>query len=76
MYHAGIATGWHALTSLPEKTAFPLFEQHYHAVCERLLAGEVLALPAPDAAQAAAPAALDFDTQRAALKKLREDTGL
>ena len=74
-YHAGLATGWRLLTQAPEKTAYPLFEQNYHAVCARLIAGDTLALPAPPAASdpSAAP---DFDAQRAALKKLREATGL
>jgi hypothetical protein len=76
VYHAGLATGWHTLTSMPEKHALPLFEQHYCSVCDRLLAGEVLALPAPDSPAAAPPGAPDFDAQRAALKKLREETGL
>ena len=64
------------LSSVPEKTAFPLFEQNYATACDRLLAGEQLTLPAPPATSGAPPAPRDFDTQRAALKKLREQTGL
>lgn len=75
VWHAACATGWPLLTSAPEKTALPVFERHYHAACARLLAGEALALPAPPSSQPAA-AVPDFDAQRAALKKLREQTGV
>lgn len=77
VWHAACATGWSLLEGAPEKTALPVFERHYHAICARLLSGEQLALPAPLAdASRTVGRVPDFDAQRALLRKLREDTGL
>jgi hypothetical protein len=77
VYHAGLATGWALLASTTEATAFPVFARHYAAVCARLRAGETLALPAPAAAAPPAePPARDPGAQRAALARLRRETGI
>jgi hypothetical protein len=76
VWHAACATGWSLLSGAPEKIALPAFERHYAETCRRLRAGEQLALPAPPETASHAGAAPDFDRQRAALRKLREDTGL
>jgi FAD/FMN-containing dehydrogenase len=78
VFHAGRETGWFFLASTAESKAFPMFEKHYRAVCERIVSGEVLELPAPDASRTAAAtlAASDADEQRARLAKLRAETGI
>ena len=78
VFHAGRDAGWFFLASTTEAKAFPVFEKHYRAVCDRIVAGEVLQLPAPDQAEtsAAALAAPDADEQRARLAKLRAETGM
>jgi hypothetical protein len=54
VYHAGRATGWFELKSLPRQATQGRFNQHYKALCQRVLAGENLdqvqttALPAPN----------------------------
>lgn len=75
VYHAGRETGWLLLASTPEAKAFPLFEQRYREVCERLLGGELLELPPPSAATPPA-APLSFAEQRENLQRLRQQLGL
>jgi len=78
VFHAGRAAGWFFLASSTEAKAFPVFEKHYRAVCERVVAGETLELPAPAPQEtpAAALAAPADDEQRERLAKLLEQTGL
>ena len=77
VWHAACATGWDLLSGATEKTAFPAFERQYEATCRRLMTGEHLALPAPEnQTTPAASSVPDFEHRRAALRKLREDTGL
>jgi len=55
-----------------------VFEKRYRAVCDRIVAGEVLQLPAPEQSPDAAAAlvAPDADEQRARLARLRAETGM
>jgi len=77
VFHAGRETGWFLLATTGEARAFPVFERHYRAVCERIAAGELLELPAPPAAAATAGlAAPSAEEQRAQLAKLLEQTGM
>jgi Replication protein P len=77
VFHAGREAGWFFLASTPEAKAFPVFEKRYRAVCDRIVAGEMLQLPAPEPGPAAAAlVAPDADEQRARLAKLRADTGI
>jgi hypothetical protein len=54
VYHAGRATGWFELKSLPRQATQGRFNLHYKVLCQRVLAGENLeqvqgaALPAPN----------------------------
>jgi hypothetical protein len=45
VYLAGAASDWFFLASQTEKTALPVFEKHYNALCERVARGEVLVMP-------------------------------
>jgi hypothetical protein len=42
VYHAGRATGWFELKSLPRQATQGRFNQHYKTLCQRVLAGENL----------------------------------
>jgi hypothetical protein len=55
-----------------------VFEKRYRAVCDRIVAGEVLQLPAPEHSPetAAALAVPDADEQRERLARLRAETGV
>lgn len=46
VYHAGRAADWYMLANSSEKVAYPIFREHYQAICERVMAGETL--PAPE----------------------------
>ncbi len=77
VWQAARATGIEWLASARESEALPVFERHYTAACERLFSGEELTLPAPDAPVAGtAPAAMSIEERRAALRRLREQTGV
>lgn len=45
VYLAGQAADWYFLSSQPEKAAYPVFAQHYKALCEQVRAGNTLHLP-------------------------------
>ncbi len=46
VYYAGKACGWMYLEGTEERLAYPIFEQHYQSICQRLLQGEEF--PAPE----------------------------
>lgn len=77
VWHAALATGLQWLASAREADALPVFERHYAEACAKLFAGQELVLPAPvasTAAQAATP--MSIEERRAALHRLREQTGV
>jgi hypothetical protein len=76
VYHAGRETGWFLLGSATEAKAFPVFERHYRAICERIASGDMLELPPPDTHTNAESAPLDATEQHARLARLREETGI
>ncbi|MFL0796163.1 MAG: hypothetical protein K6L73_01580 [Cellvibrionaceae bacterium] len=45
VYHAGRACGWLYLEGTEERLAYPIFEQHYQNICQRILQGEELSQP-------------------------------
>lgn len=47
VYHAGKASDWYFLASSPERTAYPVFAEHYKRLCEQVING--VTLPLPDA---------------------------
>ena len=46
VYWAGVASDWFFIASNSERIAWPVFEKHYRALCERVAQGEQLQLPA------------------------------
>jgi len=77
VWQAACETGLEWLASAREAEARPVFERRYAAVCERFFSGETLALP-PSAAAAAgtADAQMSIEERRAALRRLRAQTGV
>jgi len=76
VYHAGKATGWHSLRSLPEKQVFPIFKEQMEKQKELLRKGVLLDVP-----QLAAPASnnyqpLPVEEQKRRLARVREELGL
>ncbi len=80
VWHAARATGLQWLASGRESDVLPVFERHYGDACARLFAGEELALPLPprESTQPAqnAQTEMSIEERRAALRKLREQTGV
>ena len=77
MWHAARATGLQWLASGRESEVLPVFERHYGDACARFFAGEELALPPPLREATPAPqTAMSIEERRAALRKLREQTGV
>lgn len=76
VYLAGRATGWFLLASEPEDKVLPLFEYHYHALCQRALRGEPLDVALPAALSSSVPHPLSGEENHARMQKLREQLGL
>ena len=49
VYRAGVATGWHELHARPTDDIYPRFDYHYGELVKRVLAGEDITAPVPDA---------------------------
>lgn len=76
VYFAGRDTGWFYLENHSERETWPVFEQHYRHWCQRALAGETLTITAPAALATPEPVILPQEAQLAAVRALRENTGL
>jgi Replication protein P len=76
VYHAGSACGWFLLASSPESKAFPIFERHYRAACERATRGDTLSLPATNRAPDATVPVPSAGERRAKLAELRRKAGI
>lgn len=76
VYLAGQASDWYFLATQPERTAFPVYEKHYRALCERVARGEQLAIPAVPALPEQPHQPMTADERHAALQALREQIRL
>ncbi len=75
VYLAGRDSDWHFLASEGEKAALPVFQRHYEDYCTRVLRGETLEVPAPEALESKPAEPLSAEEQLSQLRKLREETG-
>jgi hypothetical protein len=76
VYLAGRDSDWFFLANNEERLTWPVFRGHYQQYCSRVLRGETLEVPAPEALERKAPEPLSADEQLAELKRLREETGV
>lgn len=76
MYQAGVATGWYELHSRPTDEILPRFEYHYTALCKRVIAGEDITLPVPDALPEKINCPLTPEQRITRMASLREATGV
>ncbi len=76
VYLAGRDSDWFFLANNTEPVAWPVFREHYQAYCAKVLRGESLEVPAPEALESPEARPLDREEQLAELRKLREETGL
>jgi hypothetical protein len=75
VYLAGRDSDWFFLTNNTERTSWPVFKEHYQQYCARVLRGESLEVPAPEALERQPSAPLSREDQLAELGKLKEKTG-
>ena len=73
VYHAGQQSDWYFLANTPENRAFPVFRQHYEALCQQVMAGQTLAPPAPLALAEETHTPLSNAERRQRLRALREE---
>jgi hypothetical protein len=71
VYLTGRDVGWFFLSNSPESQTWPVFRERYRHWCDRVLAGETLALPAPAATSGQAAVEMAPESRRAALAALR-----
>ena len=72
VYLAGKATGWFELANSPEAQIYPLFENHYRRLCQRVLAGEELVIEVPEALPEQASKKLSQKDNKARMAALRK----
>jgi hypothetical protein len=76
VYFAGRDSDWFFLANNSESKTFPVFQRHYERYVDLVLRGETLTLPTQPELPPKASRVLDTAEQLAALKILREETGL
>lgn len=76
VYHAGKNTGWHELACTPTDQIFPRFEYHYAELCRRVMAGESLEIPMPQAIANRIPRVLTPAENISRMANLRAELGL
>ena len=76
VYLAGRDSDWFFLANNPERATWPVFRDHYQRYCTAVMRGEELAVPAPEVLEHQASEPLSADDQVAALRKLREESGI
>lgn len=76
VYVAGRDSDWFFLSNNPEQKTWPVFRERYRQVCQRVLRGEKLEMPPPEALEQQPSQPLSREEQLAALHALREKTGL
>ncbi|WP_372764473.1 replication protein P [Litorivivens sp.] len=76
VYHAGRAADWYFLANNAERTAFPVFKDHYLRICQQVLDGEELALPSTPALPQEHNTPLSLEERREKLRELRKELGL
>ncbi|MFT4519903.1 MAG: hypothetical protein ACI9JM_002302 [Halioglobus sp.] len=75
VYLAGSDSGWFFLSNNTERASWPRFKDHYQQYCTRVLRGETLEVPAPEAIEKQSSEPLTSDDQLAELQKLKDQTG-
>ena len=76
VYLAGRDSDWFFLANNQERQTWPVFREHYQGYCSRVLQGESLVVPAPEALEKKVDKPMTKEEQLAALKNLRRESGL
>ena len=73
VYHAGRAADWFFLANNPERSAFPVFKEHYLRIGQRVLDGEQLPPPSTPALPRESSTPLTLEERREKLRELRKE---
>jgi hypothetical protein len=76
VYQAGVATGWFDLASLPSDQIYPVFEYNYAQLCQRVVAGEDITVPVPQALPEKVNAPLTHEQKLSRIDELKGLVGL
>ena len=76
VYLAGRDSDWFFLANNTERVSWPVFKGHYELYCARVLRGESLTVPEPEAIEQTPSEPMASEEQLARLRELREQTGL
>ena len=76
VYLAGKDSDWFFLANYVERISWPVFRDHYQQYCARVIRGEDLDIPAPEAIEQQHSEVLEPEDQLVELHKLRDQTGL
>jgi len=71
VYLAGKESGWFDLENQIEAQAFPLYEQHYKKLCQRVLHGEELKIEIPEALPEQSSKKLSLEDNKSRMDELR-----
>ena len=75
VYLAGRDSDWFFLANNSERVSWPVFREHYQQYCARVLRGESLEVPAPEALERQPSEPLSAEDQLSELEELRKKTG-
>ena len=75
VYLAGRDSDWFFLANNSERVSWPVFREHYQQYCARVLRGESLEVPAPEALERQPSEPLSAEEQLSELEELRKKTG-
>jgi hypothetical protein len=76
VYLAGRDSDWFFLGNNTERATWPIYRDHYQGYCARVMRGETLDIPAPEALEQSPVEPLSKAEQLVELEKLRRETGL
>lgn len=76
VYLAGKATDWYFLANSNERTALPVFTEHYRTLCDQVRNGSKLSLPALKALPETIEHPLSKDQNLARLSELKKQMGI
>jgi hypothetical protein len=76
VYFAGRESGWFFLASNIETKALPVFEANYRKLCDRVLAGETMAMPNAERLPSETSTPLSSEEKVQRMAALRKEIGL
>jgi len=76
VYQAGVATGWLEMHSMPTDQIFPRFKYHYEQLVKRVMSGEDITVPVPEALPEKINSPLTPEQRVSRMASLRETVGL